>query len=145
MHPICPMNANKTKPQRAPRMPLHSIRFSVSSLLLLPGQSCGPPHLSVSFGQPSTGFHQLNAVDNLFSSHDRETDTSKSPRESRVHLICSRIFQCRSTIRIGEEEACGGRRTPGLKCRCGSVVRNLEKGRGQVRRRERKKVQGNEE
>jgi hypothetical protein len=87
----------------------------------------------------------LHAIDELFCSHDRETNTSKYPWEGRVHLVCSCIFQCSSTVRIGKEKARRGRRTPGLKCRCGSIVRNLEKGRRQKWRREGKEVQGDEE
>lgn len=98
-----------------------------SSLHLpLSWQSGCSPCCSVSFGQPSAGFDQLNDIDTLLHCHNRETNASNNPRYKRVHLIRSRQFQCSRTVGIEEKWRFRLSRASRLeRCPCGSIVRDL--------------------
>jgi len=61
------------------------------------------PHLPITLSQPLAGLDQLDDVDDLLKSHDREADRAEDPRHGAIHLVGAGVFHCGGGEGRGEE------------------------------------------
>ena len=105
-----------------------------------------PPGLYVLLCKNTAGSEELEDIEELFQRHDKEADTGDDPRSSRVHLVCTNSLQGSRAEGIRENlfEDRGVDLRAGLEAST-SVFDRFDKMRRKNWRRERQKVQSNEE